>query len=169
MSMQKPILPLFLLAGAITARAGSPDGLNLVVIAHPSAAGHARAVERFVADARTSGIQCGKYVLNLEHVYTTPPARLTSELATAALHDKTGHKRLAKLLTGFRDKTIERGFDAALAYEVRDGQLRFHGISGASDERPVTTTLALDAAGDRQKFNAAACKAVANLPVLAEP
>ncbi|AVR97102.1 hypothetical protein [Pseudoduganella armeniaca] len=168
-TLTRPILLFAVLAAAASARAGSPDGLNLVAIAAPSAASYAGALQRFVRHARDSGVQCGEYALNLAILHTVPPAQLTSELALQALHDKAKRKQLGRLLTGFRDKSVERGFDAALAYEVRQGQLRLYGISGASDEQPVVVTLPVAAAARQERFDVAACKAVASLPVLAEP
>lgn len=168
MHIKKTAILLALLA-VTSARAGSPDGLNLVAIGDPSATAYAGALQRFVADARHGGIQCGEYALNLAIVHTVPPAQLTSELALQALRDKAKRKRLGRLLTGFRDQAVDRGFDAALAYEVRDGQLRLYGISGASGEKPVVVTLPVAAAANQGKFNVAVCQAVASLPVLAEP
>ena len=77
--------------------------------------------------------------------------------------------RLGKLLTRFRDATLDHGFDAALVYEVRDGKVRLYGISGDPDDKVLVSSLTLDEARDQKKFNVAVCKAVASLGVLAEP
>lgn len=158
------------LAGASAAQAGSTDGLNIAAIADETALPYVGAVRQFVADHAASEIRCGEYSLNLQNVYTANlPPQLTSELALGAVKDKARRKTLSKVLTGFRDKTVERGFDAALAYEVKAGTLRLYGISGAMGEKVVVSTLPVDAARDQKKFNVAACKALASLPVLAEP
>ena len=73
------------------------------------------------------------------------------------------------LLTRFRDATLDHGFDAALACEVKDGQLRLYGISGNPSRKVIASSLTLDEAKDQQKLNVAVCKAVASLHVLAEP
>ena len=56
-----------------------------------------------------------------------------------------------------------------LAFEVRGAQLHLYGISGAADEQSIVSTLPVSQAMDQKKFNHAACKALAGLPVLAEP
>ncbi len=109
-------------------------------------------------------------MLNVANVYfTNLPPQLTGELALGAVNDKAKRKRLSKLLTGFRDATLTHGFDATLAYEVRDGKLRLYGISGDADEKVLVSSLTLDEAKDQKKFNVAACKVLASLGVLAEP
>jgi hypothetical protein len=92
-----------------------------------------------------------------------------SELALDAVDDKAVRKKLGKLLTGFRDESIDLGFDAALAYEVKDGQLRLYGISGASDIKVAASSLPVGEAKDQKKFNIAVYKALATLPYLTPP
>jgi len=87
----------------------------------------------------------------------------------SAVNDKAKRKLLGKLLTRFRDATLDHGFDAVLAYEVKDGQLRLYGISGNPSRKVVVSSLTVDDAQDQKKFNVAVCKAVSRLPVLAEP
>lgn len=168
--LKRTILSLAVLAATGAAHAGSVDGLNIAAIADISASVYQGAVTQFLADHEASNIRCGKYPLNLENVYTANlPPQLTSELALAALKDSAKRKQLGKVLTRYRDKTVDRGFDAVLVYEVKGAQLRFYGISGAADEKPVVATLTVAEAKDQKKFDIAACKALASLPVLAEP
>ncbi|WEF34323.1 hypothetical protein [Pseudoduganella chitinolytica] len=168
--LKQSLLALAMLAGTTAAQAGSPDGLNIAAVADETALPYVGAVKQFVADHAASSISCGEYALNLANVYTTDlPPQLTAGLALAAIKDKAKRKKLGKVLTGYRDKTIDRGFDGALAYEVKAGQLRFYGISGASDEKVVVSTLPVADAASQKKVNVAACKALASLPVLAEP
>lgn len=161
---------LAMLVGAGTAKAGSTDGLNIAVVAADSALPYASSFKRFLVDYSADGVKCGEYALRLENVYVTDlPKQLNSALALGAVKNSGKRKKLSKILTSFRDNKLKHGFDGALTYEVIDGQLRFHGISGAADEKVVVSNLAVDVAKDQKKFNVAACKALASLPVLVEP
>lgn len=163
-------ISLSLLICAAAAHAGSTDGLNIAAIGDKSALPYASSVKQFFTDYTAHGIECGEYALRLQNVYTTDlPPSLTSELALAAVREPAKHRKLGKVLTGFRSKALPRGYDGALAYEVSGAQLRFYGISGASDEKVVVPTLTVAEAKDQKKFNVAVCKALASLPVLAEP
>ena len=168
--MKKKILLFGLLTSAAAAHAGSTDGVNIAAIGDQTALSYTGSLKQFLADNAADGISCGEYALRLQNVYTTGlPPQLTSELAIGALKDKAKRKKLGKILTGFSDKTLPRGFDGALLYEVKGGQLRMYGISGAADEKVVVSSLPVSEAKDQKKFNVAACKALASLPVLAEP
>ena len=163
-------LSLSFLICAATAHAGSTDGLNIAAIGDKSAPGYANSVKQFFIDYTADGIECGDYALRLENVYTNDlPPSLSSELALGAVRDQAKHKKLGKILTGFRSKALPHGYDGALAYEVRGAQLRLYGISGAADEKVVIAALPVTDAGNQKKFNLAACKALASLPVLAQP
>lgn len=169
-TLKHTAVSLTLLICAAAAHAGSTDGLNIAAIGDKSALLYANSVKQFFADYTADGIECGDYALRLQNVYTTDlPPSLTSELALAAVKEPAKHIKLGKVLTGFRSKALPRGYDGALAYEVNGTQLRFYGISGASDEKVVASTLPVADAGNQKKFNVAACKALASLPVLAEP
>ena len=160
-----------MLTGATAAHAGSPDGLSIAAVGNASGAPYTRAIKRFVADHRAHKVaDCNDYMLNVANAYfTNLPPQLTGDLAVAAVNDKAKRKRLGKLLTRFRDATLDHGFDAALAYEVKDGQLRLYGISGNPSRKVIVLSLTLDEAQDQKKFNVAVCKAVSRLPVLAAP
>jgi hypothetical protein len=159
-----------LLACMAAARAGSPGGLSIAAVAGEGSAPYTSAVRQFLADYKADGIECGEYALNLENVYTANlPLQLTGDLAMAAVKDKAKRKQLGKILTGYRDKTLTHGFDGALVYEVKGTQLRLYGISGSSGLKVVVSSLPVGEAKDQKKFDIAACKAVASLPVLTVP
>lgn len=170
-SLTRILLLASLAAAAGAARAGSPDGLSLAAVGNASGAPYAAAVKQFFADYKAQKVaDCNDYMLNIANLYVTHlPPQLTGDLAVGAVNDKARRKRLAALLTGFRDATLTHGFDGALAYEVRDGKLRLYGISGDPGEKVLVSTLTPAEAADQQKFNVAACKAVAGLGVLAAP
>ena len=160
-----------LITGATAAHAGSPDGLSIAAVGNASGAPYTGAIKQFVADHEADKVaDCNDHMLNVANVYfTNLPSQLTGDLAVSAVNDKAKRKLLGKLLTRFRDATLKHGFDAALAYEVRDGKVRLYGISGDPNERVLVSSLTLDEAQDQKRFNVAVCKAVASLGVLAEP
>ena len=170
-SFKHVVLLAALLASATAAHAGSPDGLSIAAVGNASGVRYTGAIKQFVADHEADKVaDCNDHMLNVANVYfTNLPPQLTGDLAVAAVNDKAKRKRLGKLLTGFRDATLDHGFDAALAYEVKDGQLRLYGISGNPSRKVIVSSLTLDEAQDQKKFNVAVCKAVSRLPVLAEP
>ncbi|WP_296953076.1 hypothetical protein [uncultured Massilia sp.] len=167
----KRILLLASLAAAGAAQAGSPDGLSLAAVGNASGAPYAGAVKQFFADHKAQKVaDCNDYMLDIANLYVANlPPQLTGDLAVGAVNDKAKRKRLAALLTGYRDATLTHGFDGALAYEVREGKLRLYGISGDPGEKVLVSTLTPAEAADQRKFNVAACKAVAGLGVLAAP
>lgn len=155
---------------AVAAHAGSPDGMSVAAVGSTTGAPFASAVTRFFSDYKRDGISCGEDALRIERIYTTGlPRQITSELALGAAHDKARRKKLAKLLTSYRDDSLDHGFDAVLAYDVKDGQLRLYGISGSLHQDVLESRLSVGAAQDQQKFNIAVCKVLASLPVLATP
>lgn len=158
-------------ASASTVDAGSPDGLSIAAIETASGAPYTGAIKQFVADHKAHKVaDCNDYMLNVANVYFTKlPPQLTGDLAVAAVKDKAKRRRLGKLLTDFRDATLTHGFDGALTYDVKGGQLRLYGISGDADEKVLVSQLTLDEAKDQKKLNVAVCKAVASLGVLAAP
>jgi hypothetical protein len=170
LKFKKSIVLLCLLASTTIVEAGSPDGLNIVVIPNEAALPNASLVKQFWIDYKATGIRCNEEALHLENLYTTAyPPQLTSELALGAVHDNAKRKKLSKVLTQFRDKTLKHGFDAALTYELKEGQLRLYGISGFADIKVVASSLSLDDARDQKKFNAAFCKALVSFPSMTPP
>jgi hypothetical protein len=160
-----------LVASVTAAHAGSPDGLSIAAVGNASGAPYTGAIKQFVADHEADKVaDCNDHMLNVANVYfTNLPPQLTGDLAVGSVNDKARRKRLGKLLTRYRDATLNHGFDAALAYEVRDGNVRLYGISGDPNGKVFVSILTLDEAQDQKKFNVAVCKAVSRLPVLAEP
>jgi hypothetical protein len=136
--------------GVTPARAGSPDGLSIAAVGNASGAPYTSAIKQFVADHHAHKVpDCSQTMLNVANVYfTNLPPQLTGDLAVAAVNDKAKRKRLGKLLTRFRDATLDHGFDAALAYEVRDGKVRLYGISGDPRDKVLVSSLTLDEAQD---------------------
>ena len=169
-TFKNAIILLGLSLTAVAAHGGAPDGMSVAAVGSTAAASFTSAVMRFFSDYKRDGIRCGEDALRIERIYTTGlPRQITSELALGAAHDRARRKKLAKILTSYRDDSLDHGFDAALAYEVKDGQLRLYGISGSLHQDVLESHLSMEAAQHQKTFNIAACKVLASLPVLATP
>jgi hypothetical protein len=155
---------------AVAAHAGSPDGMSVAAVGSTAGAPFTAAVTRFFSDYKRDGISCGEDALRIERIYTKGlPRQITSELTLGAVHDRAKRKKLAKILTSYRGDSLDHGFDAVLAYDVKDGQLRLYGISGSLHQDVLESCLSVEEAKDQQKFNIAACKVLASQPVLVTP
>ena len=169
-TFKNAIILLGLSLTVVAAHGGSPDGMSVAAVGSTTAAPLTAAVTRFFADYKRDGIRCGEDALRIERIYTTGlPRQITSELALGAAHDRARRKKLAKILTSYRDDSLDHGFDAVLAYDVKDGQLRLYGISGSLHQEVLESRLSVEEAKDQKKFNIAACKVLASLPVLVTP
>ena len=152
------------------AHAGSPGGLQVVVLGSAKAAPHIGQVKSFFAMPHDDPMSCLDSQLNLNSGYRKgAPKGITADLALAAVADKRKRATLARLLSGYRDKDHKRGFDAALAYDVKGSKLTFYGISAFADADVEVSAIALADVNDKQKFNLAVCKALVNLPVMEAP
>lgn len=173
MKFPKPVL-LALMAAVMnsTALAGTPDGLQIISIAAEKAESHAAAIsayfDRFDHDPTAS--QCGNAQLNIGGVYIQKSKKgINRDLALSAVTSKKTRQQLGKLMTKFRDKNHDRGFDAALAYDVKGENVVFYGLSADIDTRVYSSTVAIVDLQNNSKVNAAICHALVKIPVLAEP
>ena len=83
------IILLGLSLTAVTAHAGSPDGLSIAAVGKASGASYTDAIKQFVADHKAHKVaDCNQYRLNVANVYfTNLPPQLTGDLAVAAVND----------------------------------------------------------------------------------
>jgi len=112
--------------------AGSPGGLQIVMVGTPKAAPYAAAVDAFFKryDVDSSGTDCDDSQLNIDSVYAhADKAGITPAMALGATNDIKQRRSLGKMMARFRDKNHERGFDGALAYYVQDDKILLYGIS----------------------------------------
>jgi hypothetical protein len=171
MNTLKHVAALALLALAQAgAHAGSPGGLQLVVLGSDKAAAHSAQVKAFFASYRPGEIACLDTQLNIGSGYSeASPKGFTPALALAAVKDKNKRKELARLMSAYRDKQHKRGFDGALAYDIKDGMLELYGISAFADAAVEVARIAPADASDAGKFTMAVCRALVNLPVMEAP
>ncbi len=152
--------------------AGTPDGLQLISLATERADPYATAInayfDRYDHDATAS--HCENSRLNIGGVYVKKGKKgLNSEMALAGAVNKKKRQQLGLLMTKFRDKNHDRGFDAGLVYDVKDESLILYGVSADIDTKVVSSVLPITDLQNPAKVNAAICHALVNIPVLAEP
>lgn len=173
MKMFSKIIAVSMLAGLSSmAIAGSPDGLQLVMVGTAKAAAQKPALDAFFKryNPGTTDADCEDTQLNINSVYAEPgKAGITPELAIAATTDKKQRAALGKLMSKFRDKTHDRGFDGALVYDVQNDKILLYGISAMSSIKQYVSVLPLSDLQNPKKANLAVCHALVQLPVLAEP
>lgn len=153
-----------------TSQAGSPGGLQLLVLGTPGAIEHKPKVEQFFAayNADPSDFDCDNRQLRIEEALQKPPKGITSDMALAAVTDAKQRKVLSKAMAKYRAPDYDRGFDGALLYDVKDGKLTFYGISALDKIGILTTALNATEWDDKSKFNLKICRAL-QLPVLHAP
>jgi hypothetical protein len=152
--------------------AGSPDGLQLVLVGTAKAAAQKPALDAFFKryNPGSTDADCEDTQLNINSVYADPgKAGITPELAIAATTSKQQRAALGKLMSRFRDKSHDRGFDGALVYDVQNDKILLYGISAMSSIKQYVSVLPLSDLQNPKKANLAVCHALVQLPVLAEP
>lgn len=170
MKLKQLSIASMLAALHFAAQAGSPDGLQLVVLGTSGAAGHKVKVEQFFSayDADPSGFDCDNRQLNILNSVQKPLKAITPDMASAAVSDPKKRPAFTKAISKYRDRDHDRGFDGALLYDVIDGKLVFFGIS-AWDKKPIQKVeLSANEVDDKRKFNLAICRAL-HMPVLQAP
>ncbi|KQZ39526.1 hypothetical protein [Duganella sp. Root1480D1] len=163
------------IAGLLTAlqmaaHAGSPGGLQLVVLGTSGAADYRVKVEQFFSAYETdpTGFDCDNRQLNIESTVQKPLKAITADVASVAATDTKKRRSFSKTISKYRDRDHDRGFDGALLYDVINGKLVFYGIS-AWDKEPIQKVeLSASESDDKRKFNLAICRAL-HMPVLQAP
>lgn len=154
----------------MAAQAGSPEGLQLVVLGTSSAAAHKVKVEQFFSayDADPTGFDCDNRQLNIRDTVQRSLKVITPDMALAAVSDPQKRPAFIKAISKYRDREHDRGFDGALLYDVIDGKLVFYGVS-AWDKKPIQRVeLSVDELEHKHKVNLAICRAL-HMPVLQAP
>ena len=170
--LRKIATGLLLACAHAMACAGSPGGLQIVIVGTAKALPHGVALDAFFAryNADNNDADCDNSQLNIDSVYRkAAQAGVTPDLALAATSDRKQRKRLGGLLGRFRDKNHPRGFDGALAYDLRDDKILLYGISAMPEIKIYASVLPMADLRDIKKINMAICHALVHLPVLEEP
>ena len=161
-----------LLAANPTVRAGSPDGLTILVITSGAALPHLAPIKSYFDSYRpgSKAASCEGGSLNIgDAQFATATHRISGDWAISAAQDSNQRKRLVKALASYRDRSLPRGFDAALIIDVKAGQLQLTGISADEKGKPYKSTLPVAALTNASRVQQGLCRALGELPVLAEP
>lgn len=153
-----------------TVQAGSPDGLQLLILGTPNATNHKVKVEQFFSayEADPTGFDCDNRQLSIQDTVQNSLKAFPAEMASTAVSDPKLRRSFSKAISKYRDQTHDRGFDGALLYDFTQGKLVFYGIS-AWEKKPVQKVeLPASDMNDKRKFNLAICRAL-NMPVLKAP
>lgn len=168
---QRCILACALLAAHAAALAGSPGGLLVLVVPSASAQAHLAPVKAYLDRyGPDESKNCGNSMLSIDQVrFAGARDKIQPDLAIAATVDAKQRRRLARALTSYRDKAYPRGFDAALVFDAKGGQLQLFGISGDGGAKPYKGILPVAALGTPARLHNAMCRALGELPVLEAP
>jgi hypothetical protein len=160
------------LALPLAANAGSPDGLQLLVLNADNASPYKDLVQNYFKRYNPSrrGFDCDDAQLNIASAYQkVPPTGISAAIAIEAATKASMHKKQARALKRFRDSEHDRGFDGVVIYEVRANKLTFTGISAADREDVFVSEVPLVSLQNEAQVNEALCKAIVHLPILQAP
>jgi hypothetical protein len=151
------------------ALAGSPGGMELIVVATKRAASYTGKIKPYFTNYKQDSAEatCDDEQLDIAGIYLKSGSMgITGELAVSAVTIPKQRKKLNKMMTAFRDKNHDRGFDVALAYDLASDKLVFYGISAYPRVKAHSTFLALADIEDKEKLARAICLAIVQLRVL---
>lgn len=152
------------------AKAGSPDGLRILVVNSPSAQPHMKAIRDFFERSRASEFECDDRQLNIaEATFGTSGTKIDSTVALAATKQRSARKPLGKMLEAHRDARHPNGFDGVLVVDVSHDVVKLFGISAWTKEKVYTASLRVRDLTTESKVNEAVCLATVQLPVLQAP
>jgi len=168
--LNKHFAAMALMLASAASHAGSPGGLQLLVLGAPDAAEHQQRIAAYFAayEADPAGFGCNQRPLQIDNAHQQPVKNATPEMALAAVASATQRKKFSRAMEKFRDPDHDRGFDGALLYAARDGKLKLYGISAWTEEAILVSTLGPADWSDPKKFKLGMCR-VLQMPVLQEP
>ncbi|HEY0491477.1 MAG TPA: hypothetical protein VGD30_18350 [Telluria sp.] len=166
--MKKLLISIFLACAPCLGFAGSPDGLQLLVLGTSQAAvAQPKIAKYFVEYEKSQGnFDCDDIMLNIGSTMQQPASSITSDKALLSVTDKKQRLAFSKSLTSYRDAQHGRGFDGALLYDVQNGSLKLYGISAWSKEKIHRSELKVADWNNKERFRLAMCRAIAEMPVL---
>lgn len=169
--MKKLLISALLACAPCLGFAGSPDGLQLVVLGTSQAVvAQAKIAQYFAEYEKSEGnFDCDDSMLSIGSAMQKPVSAITSEKALNSVTDKKQRLEFSKALASYRDARHGRGFDGALLYDIQDDTLKIYGISAWSKEKIHRSELKPSDWNNKTKFRLAMCRAIVGMPVLQSP
>lgn len=169
--MKKLLLAALVASVPCFANAGSPDGLQLLVLGTNQASILQPKIAQYLTDYEKSqgNFDCDNIMLNIGSAVQAPISTISPEKALLSVSDKKQRATFSKALASYRDSQHERGFDGALLYDVENGSLKLYGISAWTKEKIHRAELKSSDWDNKEKFRLAMCRAIAEMPVLQAP
>ncbi|WP_154667903.1 hypothetical protein [Pseudoduganella violaceinigra] len=169
--MKKLMLSALLASAPLFALAGSPDGLQLLVLGTSQASAAQPKVAQYLAEYEKSqgNFDCDDIMLNIGSAMQKPVSAISPEKALLSVSDNKQRTLFSKALASYRDPQHKRGFDGALLYDVQNGSLKIYGISAWTKEKIHRSEVKSSDWDNKEKFRLAMCRAMAEMPVLQEP
>ena len=166
------LLAAGLMASSLSAMAGSPDGLQILLLRSAASAEYDAVVDQYLSRYRIggAGFDCLDAQLSLAAVtHEVSVKGVSADTAYTAATKAAARKTMASKLEHYRDAERDHGFDGALAYRKEGEQLVFYGIAAMEGEPAHVSKLPLTAIKDDAKVNRAICEVLVRIPVNAEP
>lgn len=169
--MKKLVLSAMLATAPCLGLAGSPDGLQLLIIGTAQGSIAQPKIAQYLAEYEKSqgNFDCDDIMLNIGSALQEPVRTIAPEKALLSISDKKQRLAFSKSLTAYRDSKHQRGFDGALLYDVQNGALKLYGISAWSKEKIHRSEVKPGDWDNKEKFRLAMCRAIAEMPVLQAP
>lgn len=171
LEMNKFLLTVCLAFAPYMAFAGSPDGLQLLILGtNQSSAVQPKLAQYLVEYEKSQGnFDCDDVMLNIGSAMQAPVNTISPEKAILSVSDKKHRAALSQALASYRDPQHKRGFDGVLLYDLQGGLLKLYGISAWSKEKIHRSEVKVEDWGNKEKFRLAMCRAMAEMPVLQAP
>lgn len=171
-NIRKNAFLVCLLTVHLLGRAGTPDGLSVLVISSESAKKYIPPIRSYFDDFDPDGADgnCEKGLLHISDVrFASASYNIPSKLAVEAMTDVQQRDRLTKALSSYRDKHLSRGFDTALIVDLAGNHVQLFGISSNPKLKTQKTELPVSALKVHSELKGAICHALRGLPVRTAP
>jgi len=169
--MKKLLLIVCLASSPYMAFAGSPDGLQLLILGTSQASAVKPKIAQYLVEYEKSqgNFDCDDIMLNIGSAMLEPVTAISPEKAMLSVSGNKHRAALSKALASYRDPQHKRGFDGALLYDVQGSSLKLYGISAWSKEKIHRSEVKATDWDNKEKFRLAMCRAMAEMPVLQAP
>jgi len=169
--MKKLLITAMLASAPCCSFAGSPDGLQLLVLGTSQASTVQPRIAQYLIEYEKSqgNFDCDDIMLNIGTVVQTQVSGISPDKALLSVSDSKHRAAFSRTLATYRDPQHKRGFDGALFYDVQNGSLKLYGISAWSKEKIHRSEVKASEWDNKDKFRLAMCRAIAEMPVLQAP